>query len=395
MLAEEQFMKATKKVESGDVKGALKEATKASPMFDTAELEAIRADVLGTADKLIEKARVDEAEKYALSTLDKATTARRKGDAIITADRYNREDATVEASRAEYEARHASNIAQSVRSLNRNDQAWEKLMLTYEIEMNRVGKAIGLEFLPFDDGALAAADTLVTYVNAMQADNTRLTEQMKDLSGNMTGELQATLLRFEIEMPDADPLLLASTIDSQVVGLMHENLVLAERVAAGEATLTQLRVEHEETSEALTARMEKEEKFRKAKSMFNPSEGQVLFNAANDIVLRFSGLSFDVGKSEIQDEHIPLLEKVKETVQMFPEAEVRIEGHTDASGEATRNVTLSEKRALAVMQYLRESLLIPAKQISSIGYGADRPIASNQSEDGRAKNRRIDIIIMQ
>ncbi|UCC44566.1 MAG: OmpA family protein, partial [Candidatus Zixiibacteriota bacterium] len=59
------------------------------------------------------------------------------------------------------------------------------------------------------------------------------------------------------------------------------------------------------------------------------------------------------------------------------------------------NIQLSEKRALAVMQYLRQSLLIRADKIRAIGYGADRPIASNKTTDGRSKNRRIDIIIMQ
>ncbi len=121
----------------------------------------------------------------------------------------------------------------------------------------------------------------------------------------------------------------------------------------------------------------------------------MLFNSSNDVVLRLSGLSFDVGKSDIQDEHVALLEKVKQTIELFPGSLLVIEGHTDASGEAAANVTLSEKRAFAVMQYLRQSLLIPANQIQSMGYGADRPVASNQTTDGRAKNRRIDVIIMQ
>jgi len=159
--------------------------------------------------------------------------------------------------------------------------------------------------------------------------------------------------------------------------------------------LDELESQHEDVAGKLAERVEREDKFRSAKAALNPSEGEVLFNSANDVVLRLSGLSFDVNKSDIKDEHIPLLEKVKGIVQMFPDAQIRVEGHTDASGESARNVTLSEKRALAVMQYLRQSLLISAGRISSVGYGADRPVASNQTTDGRAKNRRIDVIIMQ
>ena len=170
---------------------------------------------------------------------------------------------------------------------------------------------------------------------------------------------------------------------------------LEEEVGLARTQLSSLSEEHATTTQELSGRLEKEAKFKKAKTSLNPSEGEVLFNSSNDIVLRLSGLSFDIGKSDIQDEHVALLEKVKEVIQMFPDAQLVLEGHTDASGEPAANVQLSEKRAFAVMQYLRQSLLISAGRIRSIGYGADRPIASNQTPDGRAKNRRIDIIIMQ
>jgi len=127
--AEEQFMEATENVEDGDVKDGLKDAAKSGALFETAELEAIRRDILGHADVLIAKAEADEAEKYAVTTLDKARSARRRASTVLTADRYNRVETVADAKLSEYEAVHASNIALSVRSLSRNDQAWEKLML--------------------------------------------------------------------------------------------------------------------------------------------------------------------------------------------------------------------------------------------------------------------------
>ncbi len=393
--AEVQFIKATQKVESGNVKNALKEAQKASPLFLTAEMEAIRKDVLGKTDRLIEKALADDAAKYALSTLDKAKTARTKANTIISRDRYNRKDAQVETQRAEYEAKHASNISLSVRALNRNDQAWEKLMLVYEIQMNRVGKEIELETLPFDNGPLAAADTLTMYIRNLQNENKRLNQQMTNLSGNVTTELQALLSKFNETATDTDPIKLTNAIGKQIETLLSDNKSLNKKVQSGQSQLESLEAEHGDIAEQLASRVEREEKFKKAKQMLNPSEGEVLFNSANDIVLRLSGLSFDVNKSEIKDSHMELLGKIKETILMFPDALIRVEGHTDDNGEASRNVLLSEKRALAVMQYLRQSLLISASKISSVGYGADHPIASNQTNEGRAKNRRIDIILMQ
>lgn len=389
--AEEQFVKATQKVESGDVKGALKEAAKSSPMFDSVELEAIRAEILGAADRLIQKALADDAAKYALSTLDKARTARKKADAILVADRYERTESIAEATRAEYEARHASNIGLSVRSLKRNDQAWEKLMLIYEIQMNRVGEAFGKEYLPFDEGPLAAADTLLASIHDLQARNAALEGKL----GSTADQLQSALARLDESATATDALVLASTVDQCIAALLAEKGDLAEQVQSRQVELAQLTEQHEEVAGALAVRQEREQKFRSAKAMVTPAEGDVLFNAANDIVLRLHGLAFGIGKSDVTEEQMPLLEKVQQIVQMFPDARLAVEGHTDASGDPKANLQLSEKRAYAVMQYLRQTLLIPAGKVQAIGYGADRPVASNQTADGRAKNRRIDIIIMQ
>lgn len=393
--AEVQFMKATEQVESGSTKDGLKEAAKSEGMFDNVELEAIRADILGEADRLIAKAIADEAMKYALSTLDRAKSARMDADAVILGDRYARDKASILAGTAAYEARHASNISQYVRSLDRNDQAWEKLMLLYEIQMERVGKTIGAERLPFDDGPLAAADTLIAYIGNLQSQQRSTSTNLDTLKTGLADQLKSSLGRMGVTAVGDDPVKLAGELDSRLAALIADKTELEGKLTGVEQELTSLEAQHEEISGELSGRMEREEKFKKAKTILNPSEGEVLFNSSNDIVLRLSGLSFDVSKSEIKDEHIPLLEKVKETIQLFPDANYVVEGHTDTQGEAAANVTLSEKRAFEVMQYLRQALLIPANRIQSMGFGSDHPVASNQTPEGRAKNRRIDIIIMQ
>jgi len=389
--AEKQFLKATQKVESGDVKGALKEADKAAPLFDAAELEAIRVELFGPAARLIEKAVADDAVKFAPSTFDKARSALTKGNAIIDADRYNREAAIVEAARAEYEAAHASNIGLSVRSLNRNDQAWEKLMLIYEIQMNRVGGAAGLATLPFDRGPLAAADTLIRYIKDLQSENEARRETLTTLSQRLAGTLESLGTSHDTD----DPLVLVDAVDGRLSDLMVEKSGLADQVSASEEKLAALTEENQEVTAELSVRRELEEKFKKAKQLLNPSEGEVLFNSSNDIVLRLSGLSFDVSKSDIKDDHVPLLKKIQQVIEMFPNGRLLVEGHTDSQGDPSANLDLSQKRAHAVMQYLRQSMLISADRITAIGYGDEKPVATNQTSDGRAKNRRIDIIIMQ
>lgn len=389
--AEEQFTKATKKVEEGNVKDALKEAEKARPLFDTAELEAIRIEVLGAADILIAKAVADESEKYAVTTLDKARSARSRSNTVLTSDRYNRTETMADAQLAEYEAKHASNIAQSVRSLNRNDQAWEKLMLGYEIEMNRAGEAFGYDHLPFDNGAEAAAGQLIDEVLALQAENQNLKGKLEIV----TASLKESLGRVQSTSASDDAVELADLVDREILNMVFAKRDLSKQLEAGQADLAELSKAQQEVEGELAVRREKENKFREAKNLLNPSEGQVLFNASNDVVMRLHGLSFDVGQAEIRDPHVALLAKVQKIIEMYPDHQLVIEGHTDLSGDSLANVTLSEKRAYAVMQYLRQSMMLSADKVRAIGYGADRPVASNKTEEGRAKNRRIDIIVMQ
>ncbi len=393
--ADRQLIGVTARIEDGNVKGGLKNVEEAMPYYDQAEFEAIRKDILGKSWVLIDKAETDEARKYALSTLNKATTNRDRADQILQADRYNRDEAIKHARIAEYEARHASNIAQSVRALERNDQAWEKLMLVYEIQMNAVGKSIGLDHLPFDNGPQAAADTLILYIESLQKESETLRArhaEFKQAVADKTAKLMAKLNETSL---DDDPLAMINDLDVHLANLLESYSSIQAEYAATHDQLTEMSAQHEAVSVELDERLAREEKFKEAKRTLNPSEGEVLFNSSNDIVIRLHGLSFSVGKSDIVDEHVPILRKCENIVAMFPEAKLVLEGHTDATGDPQSNLQLSEKRAYAVMQYLRQSMLIPAERISAIGYGSEKPVASNLTDDGRAKNRRIDIIIMQ
>ncbi len=389
--AEEQFLKATEDVEDGDVKDGIEEAAKAGPMFDNVELEAIRVEILNAADVLIAKAVADEAEDYAVTTLDKARSARSRANTILTSDRYNRDEAVADAKLAQYEAQHASNIAKSVRSLDRNDQAWEKLMLGYEIQMNRAGATFGHDHLPFDNGSEAAATQLVDDSLALQQENANLKSQLREVAM----ALQTSLSRVNTTTASENPQELASLLDRQLSTMLANKEELNKLLTEGQNNLAALSQQQQEVEGQLAIRLEKEATFKKAKKLLKPSEGQVLFNAANDVVLRLPGLSFASNQSEIQDSHVTLLAKVEEIIEMYPEQHLVIEGHTDSVGDPVANVSLSEKRAYAVTQYLRESMMLRSETVRTVGYGADRPVSTNKTDEGRAKNRRIDIIILQ
>ncbi len=389
--AEEQFVKAAGKVEGGDVEDGLKEAEKSAPLFDEAELKAIKVEIMRMAGSLIDKADEDEAQKYAPTTLDKARTSLTKCDKILDKDRYNRTESVKAASIAEYEARHASNIAQSVRAMERNDQAWEKLILLYEIEMQKVADEFDMGQLPFDFGPSAAAESLIIRVRTQE----KTLADMKNTINELGSKLTEIAGRLGIEANQENLLGLTLSINNALGESLSEKQELATTLESKEDKLAELKQVHEQLDSELQMRKDKEEKIKTARRLLNPTEGEVLYNATNDIVLRLSGLSFASGASEIEEGHVELLKKVEQILEMFPGDKLIVEGHTDDRGEHSTNMRLSEHRAFAVMQYFRKTLSIPSDQISAVGYGPDKPVGTNTTKEGRAKNRRIDILILQ
>ena len=105
------------------------------------------------------------------------------------------------------------------------------------------------------------------------------------------------------------------------------------------------------------------------------------------------GLTFPTGKAIIQPEYFSLLSKVQESLKIFSEKHVLLEGHTDSQGNAATNKRLSEDRASAVREYIIANMGMSRDQITSVGYGSAKPVASNKTTEGRALNRRIDIVI--
>lgn len=107
-----------------------------------------------------------------------------------------------------------------------------------------------------------------------------------------------------------------------------------------------------------------------------------------------NNIFFDVDKYDLKPKSIPELEKIIRFMQENPEIRVEISGHTDNSGQSSYNKQLSEKRALAVFQYLTQKG-ISSTRLSHIGHGQDKPMASNESEEGRQQNRRIEFRIIK
>lgn len=102
---------------------------------------------------------------------------------------------------------------------------------------------------------------------------------------------------------------------------------------------------------------------------------------------------FDTGKAVIKPEAKASLHEAAERIKKFASAPVAISGHTDNVGSDTANLTLSNQRAQAVHDYLASQEGVPADRMSAKGFGKTQPVADNGTDAGRARNRRVDIVI--
>jgi OmpA-OmpF porin, OOP family len=103
---------------------------------------------------------------------------------------------------------------------------------------------------------------------------------------------------------------------------------------------------------------------------------------------------FDTGSATLKPESQKQLEQLAMVLKAFPSAAISVEGHTDSTGDAAANNALSAQRAAAVEKALK-GLGVEDARIASAGHGSDKPIASNDTEDGRNQNRRVEVVVMK
>jgi outer membrane protein OmpA-like peptidoglycan-associated protein len=106
--------------------------------------------------------------------------------------------------------------------------------------------------------------------------------------------------------------------------------------------------------------------------------------------LVLEGTNFETNSAKLKPEAMETLDKVAEALKAYPEIRVQVNGHTDSTGNAAHNKTLSKQRADSVRDYLSSKGVAPARMETN-GVGSSQPIADNKTEAGRAKNRRVEL----
>ena len=240
-----------------------------------------------------------------------------------------------------------------------DDMNYEVALLGVEAQFQRVSGALGLK-ARFDTGFEQPAG------EALEA----IKERDARLEKN-TDALAATA---------------ASVHDKEVE---VENL--RAQIGSMEKRVGTLTDTEKQLQQSLSVHRTQESTIREVEGMFTSDEGHVL-REGSKVIVRLYGLTFPVGKNTIEPQFYNLLTKVQEAIKKFPKAEIMIEGHTDAAGTDEVNQKLSESRSLAVAEYLMANMGVEIP-VNSQGFGESRPLASNETPEGRAKNRRIDVVI--
>jgi len=366
--AETSLKEAGAAIEGGDTNKARQKATEATNRYRDSELNAIKISAIGPAREALTSATKMEAEKFAPKAVASAKALLTLAEETLNSNRYAVADATEKAEKAQYEARHAMQLT---RFLKEKKRSGEEIALYYEDAMIAIGKELGFTAL-FDTSLNKPTQNITAAIKSLKEERLSLLRDIKDREKELAVQRS--------NFAEAE-----QKYKKQISNLMEK----AEDQKQKEANLQgELLIKQQE----LEAKQKREAKIVKVREMFDSGEASVLLDG-NNLIIRLLGLSFPVGKSIIQPEYFSLLAKVERAMREYPENKVIIEGHTDNVGEERFNERLSSWRAESVRSYLLANAATTEDKLEAVGYGESRPVANNETAEGRRQNRRIDIVI--
>lgn len=388
---EESFLELTRAIESDNLKSAQRNQARVVEKLRALELRAIKEKTLGEVRATIDLATLEGAKKQAPQLLAAANQELQAVDNFITDNPYKKEAMVQKADAALFNAQRLLEITRQSAKLQTMPPVdialWVEGILS---QMTTRLAAPDMRNQPF---ATQVANIVGT-IDAVQSDRKFIGEQVKThqskvdmLIRNNQNDVETLRGYYEAEITELNSQIAALEGKSREEQAARQRL--AEEKWANEARLA---AEKQAAEQRLAAERQFNQLYNEVQSSFNQDEAEV-YKQGNKLVIRLSGIKFPVGKAIIMPENYALLSKVQQGVRTFGDTSVVVEGHTDSTGSAATNEHLSQQRAEAVQEYLVANQTLPAEHISAIGFGSIRPLASNATPEGRAINRRIDVII--
>ncbi len=366
VLAEGLFRDAIDALTKDNHPNAMQYADEAEVLFREAELYAIQMVITQDARIMIDQAEKLGAEKYSPRNLQLAYQFVDKTFELLEEDRYNRVLGNKIAAKALYHATYANRISQWAREYRKKKDAFELTWLQADSAMSAIGQVISYK-PAFEKGLEPPTEGIIATIRGLFGDNLALQARIDSLQ---------------------------TENDSLALALAQANEELARWRNEYGALASEYETEMEKKRLEEEIRREQEARLRRLRELLNEHEADILIDGS-DIILRLIGLQFASGSSDIPPESYDLLRRVIIALEEFPDNKVRVEGHTDAQGDTRANQQLSERRALSVFEYLlANSKKLKPGYVNYVGHGEDRPIATNETKDGRSKNRRLEVIML-
>jgi outer membrane protein OmpA-like peptidoglycan-associated protein len=293
------------------------------------------------------------ADRYAPQAAQRARELLAQATTALATVPPNTAAAARLAAEAETAAREALALTRYLRAARERDATAEDLATAWRDAVEAIAAAADLAGDPNrgpDEAGKAVADS----VRELRATATRQAEELNQQA------LRVAALEDEIR-----------ELDARLAGVSSTARDLGER---------------------LDARERAQQQFQRVEQAF-PAGTATVLRAGDNILIRLQGLAFASGSSRLPTAGQQLLGSLGAAATAYPRARWSVEGHTDASGDSGANQRLSQQRAEAVREFLLNELDLPAGRVAAVGYGDSRPIARNDSAEGRRQNRRIDLVL--
>jgi len=364
--ADDEFAKAARLIEAGRVAEAKKEQAGLVALYAEVELKALKEGTVSAARAALERANEFGAADLAPRTFKMAQDELILAESVLETNRSQTGTADQHAQRAVDFAERAIAIAELVKEFEERDATLEDVVLWHQDQLLAVTEPLHVEV------DLGRSNRKV--VDALRAAVTASLAVQDQLSQSQMSAAEALALR-----------------DQEITQLKQQH----------QADLAHLRDQYEQklaleanlAAEAQHLKEEQQARFDRVQALFRDEEATV-YRQRDNVLISAHGMHFPSGKSEIAEQDAALLDKILAAIAEFPEARIHVSGHTDALGDAAFNQALSEARAATVAAYLTNIGRIAPARIETTGYGSSKPVASNDTAEGRARNRRIEVLII-
>ncbi len=276
----------------------------------------------------------------------------------------------------EAEGRRLVARASFLREVDEARQPLAELLQRYDRAVDRIARLTDIDLDPALTGDKAADRLLVLL------ERQRLERQVELDSLRVTNRRLEELVGGQV-----------AAQDSIITQLRVELSALRKKLWQTELRAGVAEADRSAAESALTRRQRREQLLTQIRADLGRDAGDVQVTAGGRIVVQVPGLEFRVGEAHLAPGQAELMNLIADIVGRFPDATVRIEGHTDDTGSRSANLELSRRRAATVAGGIERRLELPEGTIAVVGHGPDRPVAPNSTAEGRTRNRRIDLVI--